>query len=146
VDEPKKRGRKPIGERRMTEAEKKRRQRELKAKSGIKQAFFSVEGELVDRIDRVVEFFELSGRTEAVQGLLKNPLNDMLTQLGDFQRELEGLFGLLESKDPSPELRAVIRTEKQKYWLAITNPDRLLKPTKQSDTASRTSEKGNNND
>jgi hypothetical protein len=146
MTERRKRGGQCIGDEPMSDAERQRRYRERKKRDQIKQAYFTIEGDLVERLDNIVEFFELSSRTEAVQGLLKNSLNDVLIQLDDFRQELEAVFGASELKDQSPELRAVIRTEKHKYWLAVTNPDNLLKLTKQSDTAPRATEEGNNND
>lgn len=109
----------------MTEAEKKRRQRELKKKAGVKAAYFSISGDLVEKLDRVVELFELSGRAEAIRGLLAYPLSEALRGFDKFREEMEEAIESMNDIS-SEETRQWLTQLKHKCWQRIVNPGAFL--------------------
>ena len=75
-------GRKPIGERAMTPAEKQRRYREGKKQNpDHKQAYFALTGDVVDELDSIVEFFGLPSRSAALRAFATQGVKDCMAAL-----------------------------------------------------------------
>jgi hypothetical protein len=83
--EPKKPGRKPIGDRPMTEAEKKRRQRSLQKR---KEIYLSLSGELLSLIDELAEFYAVD-RVELVRDALAFHVNEVAVCTAEARSELD---------------------------------------------------------
>lgn len=78
-------GRKPKYEKAMSSAEKAREYRERKKLQGQKQIYFSVSGDMVDRIDELARFFGLPGRAQVVTDLLQRPLFEAIAIMRDWE-------------------------------------------------------------
>ena len=103
-------GRKPLGERAMSPAEKQRRYRErLKERPDHKQAYFSLTGDVVNEIDALVSFFGLSSRSELVQGFVRQGLREALGAL----KRSEAL-GLALPDDPGERESVIVK--RGKFW------------------------------
>ena len=69
-------GRKPKYGKPMTATERSRLRRQRLKEEGIPVVHFSLDGDVVNDIDELVEFFELSGRAQVISDLLKRPLHE----------------------------------------------------------------------
>lgn len=122
MTEKRKRGGQCKGDAPMTAAERQQRRREKKKQEQIKQAYFTIEGDFVDRLDRLVEFFGLSGRAEAIRGLIQGPLKQAIEALETIQEQL----GSLSDSEDAMKI-------KREYWKTVTDPRLFPNPLKQQD-------------
>lgn len=56
-------------------------------KSGKKRLDLTIDGKALSLIDELVEFYGLSSRAEAIEGLLKKPLLDTVMNMREFKKE-----------------------------------------------------------
>lgn len=128
---PKKRGRPPIGDRAMTEAEKKRRQRAIKkqqdqtlAKPGV---FIRLPVETLDELDKMAAFWGLKNRAELVQDLLAFQLRFLvMNKESRFEREYAKSFfefnqNLFAEMGDSDGMKT--REKMRRFWKALMIPE-----------------------
>lgn len=109
-------GRKPKYDNAMTSAEKSREYRARKKQAGQKQIYFSLSGEMVDRIDELVAFFGLPGRAEVINELIQRPLAEALMTMDNWKSR----HHLPQDTDAlSPEDAQAIRDLKETFWKAL---------------------------
>ena len=117
----KKRGRKPIGDKPMTAAEKQKAYRERKKALKESTAYFSISGKLVEKLDTVASQFELS-RTQALSDIAESSLKGLLPILSDAANEVQKLIRK-HGGDSLPEKERIKleREIKHQYWQFLLN-------------------------
>ncbi len=109
-------GRKPKYEKAMSSAEKAREYRQRKKLHGQKQIYFSVSGDMVDRIDELARFFGLPGRAQVVTDLLERPLSEAVSIMREWEQnpDLPNDVSVLQEDDAKK-----IKEVKQRFWDAL---------------------------
>lgn len=92
--------------------------RQRAQKSGKKRLELTVEGTSLDLIDKLVEFYGVSGRAEVVQGLLKKPLVEAIESMQIFQKEKHNTFGNTELPEQAEE---ALKVAKAIMWSGLIN-------------------------
>ncbi|PPD44901.1 MAG: hypothetical protein CTY16_11095 [Methylobacter sp.] len=113
----KRRGRPPSDGQKKTSAEYQRAYRERKKQTPNeeKTAYFSVTGQMVDELDAIATYFELS-RAKAANDLLISTLRWMLPEFVKIANEFDQTLKNYPTT-PSPE---VISEIKKNYWQLLT--------------------------
>ena len=104
-------GRKPKYDKPMTATERSRLRRERLKDDGSKVLHFSLDGEVVEQIDELVEFFELSGRAQVVSDLLKRPLYEAITMMKEWKSHPD-----MPTENDGNELHEAASYAKQIIW------------------------------
>jgi len=107
-------GRKPKHSKAMTGAERMHEYRKRKASVGAKEFYFSMNSKLTGQIDDLVDFYELSGRAQAISDLIERPLIEALK----IRREWKSIPEL-QSIAKTPEEVKTLKKIKHEYWNAL---------------------------
>ena len=110
-------GRKPKNERPMSDAEKMREYRQRRKELGQRQISLSFSESKLEKIDELVEFFELPNRTSAIQDLLYLPLLEAMETVKAAKEE-SGYELLARIEDE--EERKALHKIKNVLWKSIT--------------------------
>lgn len=108
------RGRPPIGDKRMTDAEKQKLYRDRRKNASIKEAHFIITGSLVDDLDLIAQFFELS-RTQVVSDLITPIVKELVPMMTDAAARIEKTLEQFP-EPPSPETLTKLKME---YWQTL---------------------------
>lgn len=104
-------GRKPKYDKPMSSAERSRLHRKREKDEGAKVLHFTLDGDVVNQIDELIEFFELTGRAQVVSDLLKRPLFEAVTMMKEWKSHPD-----MPTEDDDGDLNEAASYAKRIIW------------------------------
>jgi len=92
--------------------------RQRAAQDGKKRLELTISGSTLDWIDKLVEFYGVSGRAAVVESLLKKPLIEAVELMQSYKQEQQSTLGDIEL---SNEATALLETVKSLMWSGLVN-------------------------
>ena len=101
-----------------TSAKRMRALRQRALNDGNKRFELTLGGDTLDWIDKLVEFYGVSGRAEVVDSLLKKPLIEAVELMQSYKQEQRSSLGDIELSD---EATVLLTTVKSLMWSGLVN-------------------------